>query len=71
MSAEIIPFPKPPSYLHYCRSPRSQKNARKIFKRLAEIMPEAEAERITMDLLKGCKEAAARRRSRRRLPPAG
>ncbi len=70
MSAEIIPFPKPPSYLDYCRSPRSRKNTRKIFKHLAEIMPEAEAERMTMDLLKVCKKAAARLRRRRELPPA-
>ncbi len=70
MSAEIIPFPEPRSYLDYCRSPEKRDIARRMYKQLAEDMPEAAAERITMDLMKGSEEIAARILSRRGPPPA-
>ncbi len=70
MSADIIPFPTPPSYLDYCPTPRLRKNARKMFKRFTEEMDmsEAEAERTTLRVVKRCAEYAARKR--RGPPPA-
>ncbi len=39
MSAEIIPFPEPRSYVDYCPSPEKRDIARRMYKQLAEDMP--------------------------------
>ena len=52
MTAEIIPFPEPPSYLDYCHSPEDRYCANALFKILAKSRPKARAERITRNLMK-------------------
>ncbi len=52
MTADIIPFPKPPSYLDYCHSPEDRYNANAIFEILARHWPKARAERVTRNMLK-------------------
>ncbi len=70
MSAEIIPFPTPPSYLDYCHSPEERDGANAIFELFAEDLPEAAAERVTCDLLRVDAEIAARLRAKGVPPPA-
>ena len=69
MSADIIPFPKSPNYLDYCSTPFLRRNARKMFKRFAETMPEREAEHMTLQMVKASILAADRIRRSRDLPP--
>ncbi len=58
MTADIIPFPTPPSYLAYCNNPEQRDAANAIFELFAEEMSKASAERITRNMLKRLEEAA-------------
>ena len=62
MSAEIIPFPEPLSYLDHCHSPEERDDAKVIFELFAEDMPKIAAERVTCDLLKMSAKVGARLR---------
>ncbi len=63
MSAEIIPFPKPPPHLVDCHIPERREYAERLFEICKRITPsDAEAARWTTGLLKGCREAATRLR---------
>ncbi len=57
MTAEIIPFPEPPSYLDYCHSPEARDCANAIFEIFARHTPKAQAERRTRNILKRLEEA--------------
>ena len=61
MTAEIIQFPTPPSYLEYCHGPEDRYHANAMFEILAGAMPDATAERITRNISKRLEEAALRR----------
>ena len=65
MTADIIPFPKPPSYLDYCHSPEARYHANAIFEIFARHWAKDRAERMTRDLLKKAVEL----RSEPPLPP--
>ena len=58
MTADIIPFPTPPNYLAYCHDPEQRDAANAMFEIFAGAMPDAEAERITRNILKRLDEDA-------------
>ena len=63
MSAEIIPFPKPPPYLVDCHIPDRREYVRRLFEICKRVThSDAEAARWTTGLLKGCREAANQQR---------